>query len=170
MCRLLTSSRGRATAVARIVVPARHGAHDVVERGDDEDDASRRCRSDARARTRAALAAAERLRVTVDADGAVIAREREKSFRERPFLSLTKMEAAQSGSWWWSPPVHCEAHRAHMMAARRCVRMICHGRGAPRATLVTWCAGRLKAVKKAVADDCCESAASVLRRSCTCAG
>ena len=63
--------------------------------GDDEDDA-RRCRSDARARTRAALAAAERLRVTVDADGAVIAREREKAFPLRPFLSLTKMEAAIS--------------------------------------------------------------------------
>ena len=92
----LAPPRGvRATALARIVVAARQGAHDVVERGDDEDDA-RRCRSDARARTRAALAAAERVRVTVDADGAVIAREREKSFRERPFLSLTKMEAAAS--------------------------------------------------------------------------
>ena len=30
----------------------------------------------------------------MDADGADIAREREKSFRERPFLYLTKMEAA----------------------------------------------------------------------------
>ena len=77
----------------RAVVVARHGADDTVERGDDEDDAGR-CRSDARPRTRAALAAAERLRVTVDADGAVIAREREKSFRERPFLELTKMKAA----------------------------------------------------------------------------
>ena len=85
------------SALARVVVPARHGAHDVVERGDDEDDA-RRCRSDARARTRAALAAAERVRVTVDADGAVIAREREKSFRLRPFLHLTKMEAASTSS------------------------------------------------------------------------
>ena len=57
----------------RAVVVARHGADDTVERGDDEDDAGR-CRSDARPRTRAALAAAERLRVTVDADGADIAR------------------------------------------------------------------------------------------------
>ena len=45
----------------RAVVAARHGAHDVVERGDDDDDAGR-CRSDARARTRgrAAFAAEER--------------------------------------------------------------------------------------------------------------
>ena len=77
----------------RAVVVERHESDDPVERGDDGDDAGR-CRSDARARTRAALAAAERVRVMVDADGAVIAREREKSFRERPFLHLTKMEAA----------------------------------------------------------------------------
>ena len=38
--------------------------------------------ADARARTRAALAAAERLRVTVDAAGADIAREREKNLSE----------------------------------------------------------------------------------------
>ena len=44
--------------------------------------AARRGRRDARPRPRAAFAAAERLRVTVDADGADIAREREKSFRE----------------------------------------------------------------------------------------
>ena len=43
------------TALARAVVVARHGADDLVERGDDGDDAGR-CRSDARARTRAALA------------------------------------------------------------------------------------------------------------------
>ena len=76
----------------RAVVVARHGADDTVERGDDEDDAGR-CRSDARARTRAALAAAERLRVTVDADGADIARG---GFPNRPFLSLTKMKVAHN--------------------------------------------------------------------------
>ena len=32
----------------------------------------------------------------MDADGADIAREREKSFRERPFLELTKMEGAET--------------------------------------------------------------------------
>ena len=74
----------------RAVVVARHGADDTVERGDDEDDAGR-CRSDARPRTRAALAAAERLRVTVDAAGADIARG---GFPNRPFLSLTKMKVA----------------------------------------------------------------------------
>ena len=62
-----------ARAVVDVVLVARHGADDLVERGDDGDDAGR-CRSDARARTRAALAAAERLRVTVDAAGADIAR------------------------------------------------------------------------------------------------
>ena len=60
------------TVLARAVVVARYGEHDVVKRGDDDDDAGR-CRSDARPRPRAAFAAAERLRVTVDADGADIA-------------------------------------------------------------------------------------------------
>ena len=70
-CKLSYETR---TVVARAVVVARHGADDLVERGDDEDDA-RRCRSDAGPRPRGALAAAERLRVTrVDAAGADIAR------------------------------------------------------------------------------------------------
>ena len=47
------------TALVRAVVVERHESDDPVERGDDGDDAGR-CRSDARARTRAALAAAER--------------------------------------------------------------------------------------------------------------
>ena len=71
----------RAQSLARAVVSDRHLAGEVVERGDDED-AARRSRHDARPRTCAAFAAAERLRVTVDADGAVIAREREKGFRK----------------------------------------------------------------------------------------
>ena len=78
---LFSSCGGRATILARAVVGDRHLAGEVVERGDDED-AARRSRHDARPRPCAAFAAAERLRVTVDADGADIAREREKSFRE----------------------------------------------------------------------------------------
>ena len=77
-CKIRDEAR---TALVRAVVVVRHGSDDPVERGDDGDDAGR-CRSDARARTRAALAAAERLRVTVDAAGADIAREREQIFRE----------------------------------------------------------------------------------------
>ena len=81
------------TALVRAVVVERHESDDPVERGDDGDDAGR-CRSDARARTRAALAAAERLRVRVDAAGADIARG---GFPNRPFLSLTKMKVALRG-------------------------------------------------------------------------
>ena len=88
-CKLSYETR---TVVARAVVVARHGADDLVERGDDEDDA-RRCRSDAGPRPRAALAAAERLRVTVDAAGADIARG---GFPNRPFLYFTKMKVAIS--------------------------------------------------------------------------
>ena len=58
---------------------------DEGERGDDEDDAGR-CRSDARARPSTAFVAAERVGVTVDSDGVDIARLREKSFPNRPFL------------------------------------------------------------------------------------
>ena len=47
------------TALARAVVVARHGAHDVVKRDDDDDDAGR-SRSDARPRSRTAFAAEER--------------------------------------------------------------------------------------------------------------
>ena len=77
-CKIRDEAR---TALVRAVVVERHESDDPVERGDDGDDAGR-CRSDARARNRAALAAAERLRVTVEAAGADIAREREKIFRE----------------------------------------------------------------------------------------
>ena len=75
------------TALVRAVVVERHESDDPVERGDDGDDAGR-CRSDARARTRAALAAAERLRVTVEATGADIARGGRFRNANRPFLSL----------------------------------------------------------------------------------
>ena len=66
---------------------------DEGERGDDEDDAGR-CRSDARGQPSTAFVAAERVGGTVDSDGADITREREKKFRERPFLYLAKMEVA----------------------------------------------------------------------------
>ena len=87
---LFRSCGGRATILARAVVSDRHLAGEVAERGDDGD-AARRCRFDARPRPCAAFAAAERLRVTVDADGADIARG---GFPKWPFLYLTKMKAA----------------------------------------------------------------------------
>ena len=47
------------TALARAIVVARHGAHDVVKRDDDDDDAGR-SRCDARPRSSTAFAAEER--------------------------------------------------------------------------------------------------------------
>ena len=94
--RFFRSFGGRATVLARAVVSDRHLAGEVVERGDDGD-AARRSRHDARPRPCAAFAAAERLRVTVDADGADIAREREKSFRERFCRSPKWKELVSSG-------------------------------------------------------------------------
>ena len=58
-----------AAVLARAVVTDGHLAGEVGERGDDGD-AARRSRHDARPRPCAALAAAERLQLTVDADGA----------------------------------------------------------------------------------------------------
>ena len=82
----------RATVLARAVVSDRHLVGEVAERGDDGD-AARRCRLDARPRPCAAFAAAERLRVTVDADGADTSRE--AAFSEMAvFLYLTKMKLA----------------------------------------------------------------------------
>ena len=84
------------TALVRAVVVARHRSDDPVERGDDEDDAGR-CRSDARARTRAALAAAERLRVKVATRPVPTSRKAAGGgFPNRPFLSLAKMKVARS--------------------------------------------------------------------------
>ena len=67
---------------------------DEGERGDDEDDAGR-CRSDARGQPSTAFVAAERVGGTVARAGVDIAREREKKFRERRVLGLTKMKAAK---------------------------------------------------------------------------
>ena len=58
-----------AAVLARAVVTDGHLAGEVGERGDDGD-AARRSRHDARPRPCAALAAAERLQLTVNADGA----------------------------------------------------------------------------------------------------
>ena len=83
----------RDTTLLLVVVAAEGLAVDEGERGDDEDDAGR-CRSDARARPSTAFVAAESGGGTVARAGVDIAREREKSFRERPFLSLPEMEGA----------------------------------------------------------------------------
>ena len=69
---------------------ARGRAVDEGERGDDEDDAGR-CRSDARGQPSTAFAAAERVGGTVARAGVDITREREKSFRFCPLLSLPEM-------------------------------------------------------------------------------
>ena len=66
------------TAHLLVVVAARRLTDEEPERGDEDDDAER-CRSDARARPCAAFAAAERVRGTLDVDGADMAREREKN-------------------------------------------------------------------------------------------
>ena len=76
-----------------VVVAAEGLAVDEGERGDDEDDAGR-CRSDARGQPSTAFVAAERVGGTVTRAGVDITREREKNFRERAFLGLTKMKAA----------------------------------------------------------------------------
>ena len=75
------------------VVAAEGLAVDEGERGDDEDDAGR-CRSDARGQPSTAFVAAERVGGTVARAGVDIAREREKNFRGRWFLSVTKTEVA----------------------------------------------------------------------------
>ena len=80
-----------------VVVAAEGLAVDEGERGDDEDDAGR-CRSDARGQPSTAFVAAERVGGTVARAGVDIARLREKSFRERPLLSLPEMEGAVSES------------------------------------------------------------------------
>ena len=83
------------TTLLLVVVAAEGLAVDEGERGDDEDDAGR-CRSDARAQPSTAFVAAERVGGTVARAGVDIAREREKKFRERWFLGLTKMKTAGS--------------------------------------------------------------------------
>ena len=86
-----------AAAVHVLVVVAAEGlAVDEGERGDDEDDAGR-CRSDARAQPSTAFVAAERVGGTVARAGVDIAREREKNFRNRPFLYIPEMEVANCG-------------------------------------------------------------------------
>ena len=78
-----------------VVVAARHGAHDVVERGDDDDDARRD------AEVMPGLGPVPLLQRKSAAESRwmrpvppTIAQEREKGFRLRPFLQLTKMEGA----------------------------------------------------------------------------
>ena len=89
-----TSPSGvRAESHALIVVAAEGLAVDEGERGDDEDDAGH-CRSDARGQPSTAFVAAERVGGTVARAGVGIARLREKSFPNRPFLYLLEMEAA----------------------------------------------------------------------------
>ena len=90
-CKIRDEAR---TALVRAVVVERHGSDDPVERGDDGDDAGR-CRSDARARTRAALAAAERLRVKVDAAGADIARGGRRRLSESSVFGAHQNESRQ---------------------------------------------------------------------------
>ena len=95
---IYTSPSGvRDTTLLLVVVAAEGLAVDEGERGDDEDDAGR-CRSDARGQPSTAFTAAERVGGTVARAGVDTTREREKSFRERWFLSVTKTEVAVSGS------------------------------------------------------------------------
>ena len=84
----------RDTTLVLVVVAAEGLAVDEGERGDDEDDAGR-CRSDARGQPSTAFVAAGSVGGTVARAGVDIARLREKSFRERPFLYLLEMEAAE---------------------------------------------------------------------------
>ena len=85
---------------------------DEGERGDDEDDAGR-CRSDARGQPSTAFVAAERVGGTVARASVDITREREKKFRERPFLWLPEMEAA-------GYLMETSARRAHTAPVGRC--------------------------------------------------
>ena len=88
---------GTSTARVRIVVVARQGAHDGVERGDDHDDAWQ-CRSDARPRPRPPCRfCSGRARLSHGGRGRCRHRERarEKSFRKVRICISPK----------WKPPV-----------------------------------------------------------------